>query len=116
MGALASDEQGRVWLLVSDRESFAGQAVVFANASLAQFVACYCQFIASIYRLKGEMQADENGLKAESAALAAQIERIEDDATQEGSFWAHLVYLIEDDYFCYHLPLSRYMADGRWGG
>ena len=116
LGALASDEQGRVWLLVRDRKNFAGRAVVFANASLAQFVACYCQFIASVYRLKGCMQAAWDGLEAEAADLAMRIERIETNATQAGSFWAHLVYLIEDDYFCYHLPLSRYMADGRWGG
>ena len=115
-GALASDEQGRVWLLVSDRESFEQQARVPANTTLAQFVACYCQFIASIYRLKSQMQAAWDGLEAEAAALAARIGQIEANATQAGSFWAHLVYLIEDDYFCYHLPFAWYMEDGRWGG
>lgn len=68
LGALASDGQGRVWLLVRDRESFEGRARVFANA------------------------------------------------TRAGSFWAHLVYLIEDDFFYYRLPLSQYMEEGRWGG
>ena len=115
-GALASDEQGRVWLLVSDRESFEQQARVPANTTLAQFVACYCQFIASIYRLKSQMQAAWDGLEAEAAALAARIGQIEANATQAGSFWAHLVYSIEDDYFCYHLPFAWYMEDGRWGG
>ena len=79
-------------------------------------MACYCRFVASIYRLKSQMQAAWDGLEAEAADLAAQIERIEANATRAGSFWAHLVYLIEDDYFCYHLPLSQYMEDGRWGG
>ena len=115
-GALASDEQGRVWLLVSDRESFEQQARVPANTTLAQFVACYCQFIASIYRLKSQMQAAWDGLVAEAVALAARIGQLEANATQAGSFWAHLVYLIEDDYFCYHLPFAWYMEDGRWGG
>lgn len=116
LGALASDGQGRVWLLVRDRESFEGRARVFANATLAQFVACYCRFVASIYRLKSQMQAAWGGLEAEAADLAAQIERIEANATEAGSFWAHLVYLIEDDFFYYRLPLSQYMEDGRWGG
>ena len=35
LGVLASDGQGRVWLLVRDRESFEGRARVFANATLA---------------------------------------------------------------------------------
>jgi len=26
------------------------------------------------------------------------------------------VYLIEDDFFYYRLPLSQYMEEGRWGG
>jgi hypothetical protein len=79
-------------------------------------VACYCRFVASIYRLKSQMQAAWDGLEAEAADLAAQIERIEANATRAGSFWAHLVYLIEDDFFYYRLPLSQYMEDGRWGG
>ena len=71
LGALASDGQGRVWLLVRDRESFEGRARVFANATLAQFVACYCRFVASSYRLKSQMQAAWDGLEAEAADLAA---------------------------------------------
>ena len=115
-GALATDGYGCVLLLVSDRENFEGRTTVFTNTTLAQFVQCYCWFVAAIYRLKGNLQGDWDALESEAADLAAQIRQSDPDAVCGDSFWTHLVYLIEDNYFYSHLPLSQYMADGRWQG
>jgi len=68
------------------------------------------------YFLRVQSARKEDGSVLSQADLAAQIERIEANATRAGSFWAHLVYLIEDDFFYSRLPLSQYMEDGRWGG
>lgn len=96
-GYFVIDQSGKVGLFFS-RENDFDRAWVLVNRSLSLFAKCYCRFMAGVFALKAdfdqEYQADE-----EVQAIAGYITSVDAEAMQEGAFWPHWLYVLEDGFF-----------------
>lgn len=111
-GYFVIDEASKVGLFFS-RENDFDQAWVPVNRSLGQFAKCYCRFMAGVFALKADFdqpyQAD-----GEVQAIAGYIAAVDAEAMQEGAFWPHWLYVLEDGFFhLMHNLLHRALGGNR---
>ena len=109
-GALVLNETGQVYLLNSDRMNLNG-IFIYANHSLEHFLQSYCQWMVSIYTLKG--LKPDNSLELEATDLLCCLKTTDAPAMEAGCFWPHMAYLLEEGGITLGIPPSQYMADGR---
>ena len=110
-GALVLNETGQVYLLNSDRMNLNG-IFIYANHSLEHFLQSYCQWMVSIYTLKGNLKPD-NSLELEATDLLCRLKTTDAPAMEAGCFWPHMAYVLEEGGITLGIPPSQYMADGR---
>ena len=99
LGAFVIREQGQVFLLCNQegREIFQEDRV-YVNSSLHTFVSSYSLFLSSIFLLKAKFyEIEQDEVEEIAANLKDQVLALEKPLEQEGPFWEHMAYLIEDD-------------------